>query len=82
RGGGLVEMGFFVDNGEAKINPHHDLCKKEITLIGSWTYLPTEYPITIAFMKRAKEIGIQLETLITHRYGLDELNEAMETNIA
>jgi len=82
RGGGLCELGFFVDNGESKINPHFDLCNKEITLVGSWTYSPEEYPVTIAFIKRAIEIGLPLEELITHKYGLDELNEAMETNIA
>lgn len=82
RGGGLCEVGFFVDNGDSKINPHYDICNKEITVVGSWVYSPKEYPVTIAFMKRAKEIGLPLEELITHRYGLEELNEAMETNIA
>lgn len=82
RGGGLCEVGFFVDNGDSKINPHYDICNKEITVVGSWVYSPKEYPVTIAFMKRAKEIGLPLEELITHRYGLYELNEAMETNIA
>ena len=82
RGGGLAEIVVFVDNGDSKINPHHDICNKEITVVGSWVYSPQEYPLTITFMKRAKEIGIPLEELITHRYGLDELNEAMETNVA
>jgi len=82
KGGGLCEMGFFVNNGEATVNPHFDICSKEITVVGSWTYYPLEYPLTIAFMKRAKEIGLPLEELITHRFGLDELNEAMETNVS
>lgn len=82
RGGGLAEIGFFVDNGDSKINPHFDICNKEITVVGSWVYSPQDYPTTITFMKRAKEIGIPLEELITHRFGLDELNEAMETNVA
>lgn len=82
KGGGLCEVGFFVNNGDSKVNPHFDICSKEITVVGSWTYSPQEYPVTIAFMQRAKEIGLPLEELITHRYGLDELNEAMETNVA
>lgn len=82
RGGGLCEVGFFVDNGDSKINAHYDICNKEITVVGSWIYPPQEYPLAIAFMKRAKEIGLPLEELVTHKYGLDELNEAMETNIA
>jgi L-iditol 2-dehydrogenase len=82
RGGGLAEIGFFVDNGDSKINPHFDICNKEITVVGSWVYGSLEYPKTIAFLKRAKENNVPIEDLITHRYGLYELNEAMETNVA
>lgn len=82
KGGGLCEMGFFVNNGDSKLNPHFDICQKEITVVGSWTYSPLEYPVTIAFVKRAKEVGIPLEELVTHKFGLYELNEAMETNVA
>ncbi|MDR1641759.1 MAG: zinc-binding dehydrogenase [Clostridiales bacterium] len=82
RGGGLCEMGFFVDNGNATINPHFDLCKKEIALVGSWTYGAHEYPLTIAFLKRAKELGLPLERMITHRFPLGKMNEAMETNLS
>lgn len=82
RGGGLCEMGFFVNNGECTINPHFDLCNKEIMLVGSWDYGAHEYPNAIAFMKRAKGIGLPLEQLITHRYPLDKMNEAMEMNLS
>jgi len=51
-------------------------------LVGSWDYGADEYPNTIAFMKRAKALGLPLEELITHRYPLDQMNEAMETNIS
>lgn len=81
RGGGLCEMGFFVNNGECTINPHFDLCNKEIMLVGSWTYSASEYPITMAFLRRAKGMGVPLEELITHRYPLDQMNEAMEMNL-
>ena len=81
-GGGLCEMGFFVNNGECSINPHFDICNKEVTVVGSWTYGALEYPDTISFVKQCCEMGIPLTDLITHRYGLDELNEAMETNVA
>ena len=30
-GGGLCELGFFINGGDATINPHFDLCSKEIT---------------------------------------------------
>lgn len=82
RGGGLCEMGFFVDNGDATINPHFDLCNKEIMLVGAWTYGAHEYPVTMAFLRRAKGMGLPLEEMITHRYPLDKLGDAMEANLS
>ena len=37
-GGGLCELGFFINGGDATINPHFDICSKEITTVGSWVY--------------------------------------------
>ena len=82
RGGGLCEMGFFVNNGECSINPHFALCNKEINLVGSWDYSASDYPITIAFLKQAREMHIPIEDLITHSFPLDKLNEAMEVNVS
>ena len=81
RGGGLAEIGFFVDNGNCSINPHYDICNKEITMVGSWVYKVSDYPITMEFLKRAVGIGLPIEELVTHQYGLDEMNEAMDTNM-
>lgn len=81
RGGGLCEVGFFVDNGHCSINPHFDICNKEITVVGSWVYKVTDYPTTMDFLRRAQGIGLPVEELITHEYGLGQLNEAMETNM-
>lgn len=39
-GGGLCELGFFINGGDATINPHFDICSKEITIVGSW-YIPS-----------------------------------------
>ena len=82
RGGGQCEMGFFVNNGECSINPHFAYCNKEITLVGSWDYTAQDYPVTMAFMKQAREMNIPIKELVTHTYPLDKLNEAMETNIS
>ncbi|HML45631.1 MAG TPA: zinc-binding dehydrogenase [Clostridia bacterium] len=82
KGGGLCELGFFLDGGEAKINPHFDLCAKEITLVGSWVYTLRDYATTFDFLRRAKGIGLPLEKLITHRYKLEEINEAHRTNLS
>ena len=64
-GGGLCELGFFINGGDATINPHFDLCSKEINLVGSWVYNLRDYATTFDFLKRAKAIGLPMSELIT-----------------
>lgn len=80
-GGGLCELGFFINGGDATINPHFDLCSKEITLVGSWVYTLRDYATTFDFLKRAKGIGLPMDKLITHEFPLEEINEAHVTNL-
>ncbi len=80
-GGGLCELGFFINGGDATINPHFDICAKEITTVGSWVYTLRDYATTFDFLKRAKGIGLPIEKLITHKFPLDKINEAHETNL-
>ena len=80
-GGGLCELGFFINGGDATINPHFDICAKEITTVGSWVYTLRDYVTTFDFLKRAKGIGLPLEELITHKYPLEQINEALQTNL-
>lgn len=81
-GGGLCELGFFINGGDATINPHFDICSKEITLVGSWVYTLRDYATTFDFLKRAKAIGLPLDKLITHTFPLEKINEAHQTNLA
>ena len=80
-GGGLCELGFFVNGGEASINPHFDLCAKVITLVGICGYTVRDYATTFDFLKRAKGIGLPMAELITHKYPLEEINEALKKNL-
>ncbi len=80
-GGGLCELGFFINGGDATINPHFDICAKEITTVGSWVYTLRDYATTFDFLKRAKGIGLPLGELITHKFPLDKINEAHVTNL-
>lgn len=82
RGGGLCELGFFINGGDATINPHFDLCSKEITLVGSWVYTLRDYATTFDFLKRAQGIGLPIKELITHRFPLEEINEALKVNLS
>ncbi len=80
-GGGLCELGFFINGGDATINPHFDICSKEITTVGSWVYTLRDYATTFDFLKSAKDIGLPMSKLITHRFPLEKINEALETNL-
>ncbi|WP_330578789.1 zinc-binding dehydrogenase [Candidatus Galacturonibacter soehngenii] len=80
-GGGLCELGFFINGGDATINPHFDICSKEITTVGSWVYTLRDYATTFDFLKGAKAIGLPIHKLITHKFPLSQINEAHITNL-
>ncbi|MDD3340200.1 MAG: zinc-binding dehydrogenase [Lachnospiraceae bacterium] len=81
-GGGLCELGFFINGGDATINPHFDICSKEITTVGSWVYTLRDYATTFDFIKRALGIGLPLKELVTDTYPLEQINEAHQKNLA
>ncbi len=81
-GGGLCELGFFINGGDATINPHFDICSKEITTVGSWVYTLRDYATTFDFLKSAKAIGLPMNELITDKYPLSQINEAYKKNLA
>lgn len=81
RGGGIVEVGHFVDAGESTINPHADICRKEITVTGSWVYNSFEYPYAYHFLQRAEAIGLPVTGLITHRFPFEQIGQAFEASM-
>ncbi len=81
-GGGLCELGFFINGGDATINPHFDICSKELTMVGSWVYTLRDYATTFDFLKRAQAIGLPMKELITDKYPLDQINEALKKNLS
>ena len=74
-GGGLCELGFFINGGDATINPHFDLCSKEITLVGSWVYTLRDYVTTFDFLKRAQAIGLPIKNLAMTGLKIAVVNE-------
>ncbi|MBR4654299.1 MAG: theronine dehydrogenase, partial [Kiritimatiellae bacterium] len=50
--------------------------------IGSWTYQAKDWVQSFDFLKEAQERGLPVTDLLTHRYPLDKMNEAMEMNIS
>lgn len=81
RGGSMCELGFFVNNGDTTYNPHLDICNKEIKVTGSWTYQACDWLQACEFLKEAQLRKLPVEKLISHKFSLEEMNEAMETNI-
>lgn len=82
RGGSMCELGFFVDNGETTYNPHKDICNKEIKVTGSWTYQSKDWVHACEILKEAQKDGLPVTDLLTHKYALADINEAMEMNIS
>ena len=41
-----------------------------------------DYATTFDFLKRAKGIGLPMDDLITHRFPLEQINEALKTNLS
>ncbi len=77
-GGGLCELGFFINGGDATINPHFDICSKELTMVGSWVYTLRDYATTFDFLKGAKAIGLPMNELITDKYPLSKVDEGFQ----
>ena len=50
--------------------------------MGSWVYTLRDYATTFDFLRRAKGIGLPMAELITHRFPLNQINEALKTNLA
>ena len=59
-----------------------DICSKEITIVGSWVYTLRDYVTTFDFLKRANAIGLPMSELITDKFPLEQINEALQTNLA
>ncbi len=81
-GGGLCELGFFINGGDATINPHFDICSKEITTVGSWVYTLRDYATTFDFLKSANAIGLPMSKLITDKYPLSKIDDGFKKNLA
>ena len=55
---------------------------KEIKVIGSWTYQAKDWMQACDMLKEAQKDGLPVEELLTHKYALADINEAMEMNIS
>ena len=56
-----------------------DMIRKGLRLVGSWHYNLADAP---RLMRAISEVGAQLDMLITHRFGIDDIQAAWETQLS
>jgi L-iditol 2-dehydrogenase len=74
RGGKLIEVGHFTDNGTATIHPFA-ICYKDVDIHGSWAYPALIFRDAISFLERTT---LPVEEVVTHVLPLEEVSKGME----
>ncbi len=75
-GGRYLVLGQYCDGGSTQLNPHL-ITRKELEIAGSYGSEPPHWAKAIAFL-RARGEKYPFHELITHRFRLDQVNEALE----
>lgn len=77
RGGTYLETGNFADTGEVSINVHRHIAAKNVLIYGNTNHPHDGYYAAFDMMWRYKD-QFPVEKLITHRFKLEQAQEAME----
>jgi threonine dehydrogenase-like Zn-dependent dehydrogenase len=77
RGGKFVEVGHYTDPGDIAINPHI-ICNKDMDILGSWAYPPTQFGIVLNLMKIAVD-RLPLDRIVTHKHHVVDAQKAIDT---
>jgi L-iditol 2-dehydrogenase len=77
----MVEAGNFSDMGEISISPYRHLCTKNVRLLGVGGEEPAAYGPSMRQMTRFMK-HYPLQEFVTHRFGLRQVETAMQTSIA
>jgi threonine dehydrogenase-like Zn-dependent dehydrogenase len=76
-GGKYLVLGHYCDAGPVMWNPHV-ITRKQLQVYGSWSSEPRHLKTAIEFL-RQNQREFPFDTLVTHRFSLDQANEAMAT---
>ncbi len=76
-GAKFLVLGHYGDAGEVSINPHL-ITRKQLQMVGSWGSEPRHMAQALEFLER-KGSQFSFEELVTHRFPLDRVTEAIET---
>lgn len=74
-GGKYLVLGHYGDAGPAMLNPHL-ITRKELTVLGTWGSEPQHWVRALELLRTRRE-RYPFHELITHRFGLDQVNEAL-----
>jgi threonine dehydrogenase-like Zn-dependent dehydrogenase len=74
-GGKYLVLGHYGDAGPTLLNPHV-ITRKELTVLGTWGSEPQHWTIALEFLRTRKQ-AYPFHELITHRFGLNQVNEAL-----
>jgi len=77
RGGTYLETGNFVDTGEVSLNAHRHIAAKNVLLYGNSNHPHDGYYAAMDMMYRYRK-EFPFEKLITHRFKLDQAEEALK----
>ncbi|MCY4071629.1 MAG: zinc-binding dehydrogenase [Chloroflexi bacterium] len=77
RKGTIAFVGECADDTPVKIS--QDMIRKGLRLIGSWHYNLADTPRMMAMIS---QVGDKLDQLITHRYPIDDIQSAWETQLS
>ena len=74
--GAVAFVGECSDPTPLTISP--DMIRKGLTLVGSWHYNLGTVP---RLMQQIRQVGPQLDRLVTHRFAIDEVQQALELQL-
>lgn len=75
-GAKYLVLGHYGDAGPTMLNPHV-ITRKELTVLGSWGSEPQHWTVALEFLRTRRE-QYPFHELITHRFRLDQVNEALQ----
>jgi len=76
-GGRYLVLGHYCNAGPVSFNPHV-ITRKQLYMIGSWSSEPRHMKAAIEFL-RVTPNQFPFRDMVTHRFGLDQCNEALAT---
>jgi len=82
KGGMYITTGMFVDVGRTvAINPHRDLCAKNIRLLGSTNHPPSGYVPTLQLLLKYQKWFPPFNEIVTQIFPLENAQEALNTSL-